>query len=453
VSYSREDSGFVLRLVRDLKAAGAKVWLDQLDIQAGRNWDTSVHSALDRCSWVLAVLSPAFVRSKSAQDEIGLALDENKTVIPVYYQNCIVPWRLRRVQHVDFRSDYAPALTKLLAGLRVKKSAGPGTPKKQSRRSVQDQGELPAERKRLARLKKVVSEGHRTADEPAVEAVDEFSRAERAAQSILGRTQQRPRVAVVLGSGLGDFADELHDAVRIPFAEIPFFPKSTAVGHAGALVIGTFDGMPVAVMQGRVHFYEGYSFQQVAFPVRVLAWMGVNALVLTNAAGGINAEYKLGGLVVLRDHINLQGGNPLIGPNDDRFGPRFPDMTDAYNATFRRFALDEAERLEGGIHEGVYAALPGPSFETPAEIRALRTIGADLVGMSTVPEVIVARHMGLEVLAISCVTNMAAGMTGEKLTHTEVLETGQRVRGKFLALVRAVLPKIERYLKERGVAE
>ena len=203
------------------------------------------------------------------------------------------------------------------------------------------------------------------------------------------------RVALVLGSGLGDFADDLQHAVRIPFAEIPFFPKSTAIGHAGALVIGTFDGMPVAVMQGRVHFYEGYSFQQVAFPVRVLAWMGVNALVLTNAAGGINAEYKLGALVVLRDHINLQGGNPLIGPNDDRFGPRFPDMTDAYNATFRGFALDEAERLEGGIHEGVYAALPGPSFETPAEIRALRTIGADLVGMSTVPEVIVARHMGL----------------------------------------------------------
>ncbi len=453
MSYSREDSGFVLRLVQDLKSAGAKVWLDQLDIQAGRNWDTSVHTALDRCSCVLAVLSPAFVRSKSAQDEIGLALDENKTLIPIYYQNCIVPWRLRRVQHVDFRNDYAPALEKLLAGLRVKKSAKPRTPKNQWQRSPQDRGELPAERKRLAHLKKVVSEGHRTADEPAVEAVDEFSRAERAGQFILARTQLRPRVGLVLGSGLGDFAGELQDAVRIPFAEIPFFPTSTAIGHAGALVIGTFDGMPIAVMQGRVHLYEGYSFQQVAFPVRVLAWIGVNALVLTNAAGGINAEYRTGALVVLRDHINLQGGNPLIGPNDDRFGPRFPDMTDAYNAAFRRFVMDEAERLGGGIHEGIYAALHGPSFETPAEIRALRAIGADLVGMSTVPEVIVARHMGLEVLAISCVTNMAAGMTGEKLSHTEVMETGQRVRGAFLALLRAVVPKIAHYLEERGAAD
>jgi purine-nucleoside phosphorylase len=454
VSYSREDSGFVLRLVQDLKSAGAKVWLDQLDIQAGRNWDTSVHAALDRCSWVLAVLSPAFVRSKSAQDEVGLALDENKTVIPIFYQNCIVPWRLRRLQHVDFRSDYEPALGRLLTALRAKqKSAKPGATKKQPGRSVPGRGQSPVERKRLEQLKEVVSEQDRATDvEPSPEPTDEFSRAERAGQFILGRTQLRPRVGLVLGSGLGDFARELQDAVHIPFAEIPFFPTSTAIGHAGALVIGTFDGMPIAVMQGRVHLYEGYSFQQVAFPVRVLAWMGVNALVVTNAAGGINAEYKCGALVVLRDHINLQGGSPLIGPNDDRFGPRFPDMTDAYNATFRRFVLDEAERLDGGIHEGVYAALHGPSFETPAEIRALRTVGADLVGMSTVPEVIVARHMGLEVLAISCVTNMAAGMTGEKLSHTEVMETGQRIRGTFLALLRAVVPKIAGYLEERAAA-
>ncbi len=430
------------------------MWLDQLDIQAGRNWDTSVHAALARCSWVLAVLSPAFVRSKSAQDEVGLALDENKTFIPIYYQNCIVPWRLRRVQHVDFRSDYEPALEKLLTALRAKqKPAKPGATK-QPRRSAPGRGQSPVERKRLEQLKEVVSQQDRAADaEASPEPADEFSRAERAGQLILTRTQLRPRVGLVLGSGLGDFASELQDAVRIPFAEIPFFPTSTAIGHAGALVIGTFDGMPIAVMQGRVHLYEGYSFQQVAFPMRVLAWMGVNALVLTNAAGGINAEYECGALVVLRDHINLQGGSPLTGPNDDRFGPRFPDMTDAYNATFRRFVLDEAERLGGGIHEGVYAALHGPSYETPAEIRALRTIGADLVGMSTVPEVIVARHMGLEVLAISCVTNMAAGMTGEKLTHTEVMETGQRIRGTFLALLRAVVPKIARYLEERGAAD
>jgi purine-nucleoside phosphorylase len=199
-------------------------------------------------------------------------------------------------------------------------------------------------------------------------------------------------------------------------------------------------------MQGRVHLYEGYSAQQVAFPVRVFARMGIKAIVLTNAAGGINPSYGRGALVAIRDHINLQGHNPLVGPNDDRFGPRFPDMSDCYNPQFRKFVLDEANRLGGDIYEGTYAAMLGPSYETPAEIRYLRTIGADLVGMSTVPEVIAARHMGLNVLAISCVTNMAAGRSGEKISHEEVLETGERVRGKFLSLVRTVLPKVERHI-------
>jgi purine-nucleoside phosphorylase len=199
-------------------------------------------------------------------------------------------------------------------------------------------------------------------------------------------------------------------------------------------------------MQGRVHLYEGYTAQQVAFPVRVFARMGIKAVVLTNAAGGINPTYGRGVLVAIRDHINLQGHNPLVGSNDEHFGPRFPDMTDCYNHQYRRFVLDEADRLGGDIYEGIYAAMLGPSYETPAEIRYLRTIGADLVGMSTVPEVIAARHMGLNVLAISCVTNLAAGITGEKITHQEVLEAGERVRGKFLALLRAVLPKIERSL-------
>src|SRR5208283_1156670 len=276
--------------------------------------------------------------------------------------------------------------------------------------------------------------------------LDEFARASQAAQFIRSRTSLRPRIALVLGSGLGGFADELQDAVRIPYQKIPFFPRSTAIGHAGTLVIGTVDGIAVAVMQGRTHFYEGYSLQQVVFPVRVFGRMGVKAIVLTNAAGGIRAEYGRGALVVLRDHINLQGSSPLIGANDDRFGVRFPDMTDAYNQQFRNFVLGESERLGGGIYEGVYAAMSGPSYETPTEIRFLRTIGADLVGMSTVPEVIAARHLGLEVLAISCVTNLAAGITGEKLAHSEVMETGERVRGKFLALLRAVLPRIERSL-------
>jgi purine-nucleoside phosphorylase len=278
---------------------------------------------------------------------------------------------------------------------------------------------------------------------------DEFNRAEQAAQFILGRTSLRPRIALVLGSGLGGFADELESAIRIPYAEIPSFPRSTAVGHAGTLVIGTISGVAVIAMQGRVHLYEGYAAQQVTFPIRVFGRMGVQAVVLTNAAGGINPSYGRGALVVIRDHINLQAENPLVGANDDRFGPRFPDMTDAYNAEFRSFALDEIEPMDGDIHEGIYAAMLGPSYETPAEIRFLRTIGADLVGMSTVPEVIVARHMGIEVLAISCVTNMAAGISGEKISHKEVLETGERVRSKFLALLRAVLPRIESHLRAR----
>jgi purine-nucleoside phosphorylase len=276
--------------------------------------------------------------------------------------------------------------------------------------------------------------------------LDEFFHADHAAQTILARTQLRPRIALVLGSGLGGFADELQNSVRIPYAEIPAFPRSTAVGHAGNLVIGNVDGITVAAMQGRVHLYEGYTAQQVAFPARVFARMGIKAIVLTNAAGGINPAYARGALVAIRDHINLQGHNPLRGPNDDRFGPRFPDMTDCYDQQFRKFVLDEADRLGGDIYEGIYAAMLGPSYETPAEIRYLRTIGADLVGMSTVPEVIAARHMGLNVLAISCVTNMAAGITGEKIIHEEVLETGERVRGKFLSLLRAVLPKIEHSL-------
>jgi purine-nucleoside phosphorylase len=284
---------------------------------------------------------------------------------------------------------------------------------------------------------------------PDHSAADDFARAEEAAKFVLERSWVRPRIGVVLGSGLGTFADELRDAEALPFEKIPHFPKSTAPGHAGQLVIGSLDDLPLAVMQGRVHLYEGYSANEVAFPVRVLARMGARAIVLTNAAGGINPQYDKGALVVVRDHINLQGQNPLIGPNDDRLGLRHPDMTDGYNAQLRQVALQESKRLGEEIFEGVYAAVTGPSFETPAEIRFLRMIGADLVGMSTVPEVIAARHMGIEVLAISCVANMAAGITGEKITHEEVMETGDRVRARFLALLRRVLPKIDRWLQEQ----
>jgi purine-nucleoside phosphorylase len=247
----------------------------------------------------------------------------------------------------------------------------------------------------------------------------------------------------VLGSGLNSFADQLRDAVRIPYATIPHFPRPTAEGHAGQLVIGTLAQVPVACMQGRVHLYEGFDIRDVVFPIRVLGRFGIKALILTNAGGGVNIDYEQGCLVVLSDHINLQGANPLIGPNDERFGPRFPDMTHAYFRPYRQIALEHGKKLGINIHEGVYAALAGPSYETPAEIRYLRTIGADVVGMSTVSEVIAARHMGIRVLAISCVTNMAAGILDRPLSHKEVLETGERVKGKFIQLLEAILPQVE----------
>lgn len=271
---------------------------------------------------------------------------------------------------------------------------------------------------------------------------DLYSHAESAAQLILSRTSLRPKIGLVLGSGLGAFADSLADATRIPYADLPHFPQSTAIGHAGQLVIGKAGSVPVAVMQGRVHLYEGYSAQQVTFPIRVFARMGIESVILTNAAGGIDRGYSQGALVLIRDHINLQGANPLTGPNDDRFGPRFPDMTHAYSREYRKIATEEAGKLGITMHEGVYAGLLGPSYETPAEIEYLRRIGADLVGMSTVAEVIAARHMRLNVLAISCVTNMAAGILDQPLSHAEVMETGERVKTTFEALLRAVLPRI-----------
>ncbi len=283
---------------------------------------------------------------------------------------------------------------------------------------------------------------------------DDFARASRAAKFIQSKTKLRPRIGLVLGSGLGAFADELASATRIPYQKIPGFPRSTVEGHAGCLVIGKLAGsraaaypsaeadVPVVVMQGRVHLYEGYDPKEVAFPMRVLGRLGIRAAILTNAAGAINLAYSQGALVVIRDHINLQGRNPLTGPNDERFGVRFPDMSQAYWKPYREIALGEAKRLGLGAYEGVYAALAGPNFETPAEIRYLKTIGADLVGMSTVPEVIVARQMEIRVLGISCVTNMAAGILDQPLSHAEVMETGERVKGQFMALLRAVIPPL-----------
>jgi purine-nucleoside phosphorylase len=274
----------------------------------------------------------------------------------------------------------------------------------------------------------------------------EFSRASFAAKFILSKTKLRPRIALVLGSGLGAFADEFSDATRIPYEKILHFPRSTAIGHAGQLVIGNVGNVGVVGMQGRVHLYEGYAAKDVTFPIRVFSRIGVKAVILTNAAGGVNLGYSSGALVTIRDHINLQGTNPLIGANDDRFGPRFPDMTHAYDPEFRRFVAEEGKKLHLNLHEGVYLALAGPNYETPAEILAFRTLGADLVGMSTVPEVIAARHSNLRVLGISCVTNMAAGVTGDPLTAEEVFETGARVKNDFVALLRAVIPRIDQAL-------
>src|SRR6266849_4104744 len=272
---------------------------------------------------------------------------------------------------------------------------------------------------------------------------DHFHAAESAAQFVLAQTSLRPRVGLVLGSGLGGFADSLSEAVRIPYAKIPAFPRSTAIGHAGQMVIGEAGDVVVAAMQGRVHLYEGYSSQEVAFPMRVFGRMGIRAVILTNAAGGIYLSYQQGALVLISDHINLQGQNPLTGPNDERLGPRFPDMTQAYAKSYREFAQEEGQKLGMTLHEGVYAGLLGPSYETPAEIRYLRTIGADLVGMSTVAEVIAANHMGIGCLGISCVTNMAAGILPKKINHEEVLETGAAVRETLVKLLKALLPRLE----------
>ena len=276
---------------------------------------------------------------------------------------------------------------------------------------------------------------------------DDYARAGEAADFIRKKIKFQPKIALVLGSGLGGFADDLSDSTVIPYSQIPHFPATSAIGHAGNLVVGKMSDVLVAAMQGRVHYYEGHSLQRVTFPMRVFVRMGVKAVLLTNAAGGIGSQLKQGCLVVLKDHINLLGNNPLIGPNDDRFGLRFFDMTQAYDPDYRRMAMEEGRRLGIDIFEGVYAAVTGPSYETPAEIRFLRTIGADTVGMSTVPEVIVARHSDMRVLAISCVTNLAAGISDKPINHLEVLETGERVRGQFVALLKSLLPRMAESLE------
>jgi purine-nucleoside phosphorylase len=271
-----------------------------------------------------------------------------------------------------------------------------------------------------------------------------YERAEHATRIIRSRISVEPRIAVVLGSGLGGFADDFDEAVAIPYEDIPGFVRSTAKGHAGRLVVGKVDSVPVLAMQGRVHYYEGYSLEEVTFPVRTFGLVGIKTLILTNAAGGINVQLTQGALMVISDHLNLMGVNPLRGANDERFGPRFPDMSTVYSPELQELVIEEAKAINAEVRRGVYCALSGPSYETPAEIHLLRNLGADAVGMSTVPEAIVARHMGLEVLGISCITNMAAGISDEPINHEEVMATGDAVRETFTELLQRVIGAINR---------
>ena len=269
-----------------------------------------------------------------------------------------------------------------------------------------------------------------------------FERAEAAASAVRARCGALPRTAIVLGSGLGEFAGMLTNSVTVPYGEIPGWPESKVVGHAGKLVVGEVAGRRIAALSGRAHVYEGHPMDAVVFGVRAMARLGVRELILTNAAGGINTRFGAGALMVIDDHINLMGVNPLAGPNDERFGARFPDMSEVYSRRLRGLADAVAADRGFAIEHGVYAGLLGPSYETPAEIRYLRAIGADAVGMSTVPEAIAARHMGLEVLGISCITNMAAGVFDQPLVHSEVLETAERVKGAFMGLLEGVVGRL-----------
>lgn len=269
-----------------------------------------------------------------------------------------------------------------------------------------------------------------------------FEKIEKAASFLKGKYDQTPQIGLILGSGLGVLADEIENPVKIPYNEIPDFPVSTVEGHAGQLVFGMLNGIHVVAMQGRFHYYEGYSFEKVTFPVRVMKELGIEQLIVTNAAGGVNESFSPGDLMLISDHINNMGSNPLIGPNDSRLGVRFPDMSEAYSSELRQLAKGIAAKLGLNIQEGVYVGNTGPTYETPAEIRMLRHLGGDAVGMSTVPEVIVARHAGMKVLGISCISNMAAGILDQPLNHEEVIETTEKVKADFLSYVKALVQKL-----------
>jgi purine-nucleoside phosphorylase len=269
-----------------------------------------------------------------------------------------------------------------------------------------------------------------------------YEKAQEAAQFIKSKFDREIQVALVLGSGLGAFADEIENAVKISYEEIPHFARSTVEGHAGRLVLGEVAGVPVAVQQGRFHYYEGYDLKDVTFPIRVFGLLGIKNLILTNAAGSINSNFKPGSLMLIRDHLNLMGVNPLRGKNDERFGARFPDMSEVYSRKFQEIAKAAAKEMDFDLRRGVYCALSGPTYETPAEIHYLRYIGADAVGMSTVPEAIIAHHQGMKILAISCISNFAAGISEENINHEEVMEIGKQVAETFKGLLKRIIPKL-----------
>ncbi|GIN85598.1 purine nucleoside phosphorylase [Heyndrickxia sporothermodurans] len=271
----------------------------------------------------------------------------------------------------------------------------------------------------------------------------DFNKIEHTAAFLKDQYVTSPKIGLILGSGLGVLANEIENPVKIKYEDIPNFPVSTVEGHEGQLVFGKLSGKEVVAMQGRFHYYEGYPFDQVTYPVRVMKELGVEVLVVTNAAGGVNKDYEPGDLMIIADHINNMGSNPLIGPNDAKFGPRFPDMSEAYDKKLRLIAKDVASSLNIRIQEGVYVGNTGPTYETPAEVRMIRTMGGDAVGMSTVPEVIVARHSGLKVLGISCISNMASGILDQPLTHDEVIETTEKVRTDFLEFVKEIVNQIK----------
>lgn len=271
----------------------------------------------------------------------------------------------------------------------------------------------------------------------------DFTKIETATRFLQEKYKKKPKVGLILGSGLGILADEIEQPVKIPYDTIPDFPVSTVEGHAGQLVFGLLNGVEVVAMQGRFHYYEGYSFEKVTFPVRVMKQLGVESLIVTNAAGGINEDFEPGDLMLLTDHINNMGSNPLIGKNDANLGPRFPDMSEAYSRVLRQNAKQIAAELGIPVKEGVYVGNTGPSYETPAEVKMLRILGGDAVGMSTVPEVIVARHTGLQVLGISCISNMAAGILDQPLSHDEVIETTEKVKSNFLKYVKAIVATLK----------